>query len=556
MRLAQTVRRSLLCNIHNRHTSVLSSTRKQSNTRLFASSRAPPTTNTNTNTNTQQKNQYQKSNTKSKSKISYINNSQNGQQRFFYTSALKLSKIYDEETLQQTSSEKEQELIKLKLLSKTGSELAHSNLLQKLDIAIDEMNRNQLLELEGKEEIDDKRIIQSMQNVGKLQWEIGSLDDAQSIQEKILSRQIEYYKSQIKTENSTDNLPNHIDIARTLNMIGTIQSRMNQPQEAKRWFDASLQMKKVLFQDLDWHYEIGKTLNGLALIQIQLEDEDCFGNENETSVVAFGTLPRTAALKLFEEAEYHYIYHDENETADRDDDYVGDSMADHPHVGAINCNMANLYRKHGDYPMAVQKYEEALRIHMLWISEEDLTNNGNGDIVNFHMDIGDCLKALRKYENALERYEKALQLHMIVIRQERRRHTELEHEGNDENIELMNSRGEAVLRHNIGMMYAYLEHHQEAMEEYQASLKIKKALDENHPEVAKTLNGLGALHAAMGNHDAALAHFREALYIFRMHSTAMSGEDDDTDEEVIQTKRNIELVEKQIMTNAFGRGRR
>mmetsp|Transcript_20283 Transcript_20283/g.24981 ORF Transcript_20283/g.24981 Transcript_20283/m.24981 type:complete len:268 (+) Transcript_20283:179-982(+) len=51
MRLAQTVRRSLLCNIHNRHTSVLSSTRKQSNTRLFASSRAPPTTNTNTNTN-------------------------------------------------------------------------------------------------------------------------------------------------------------------------------------------------------------------------------------------------------------------------------------------------------------------------------------------------------------------------------------------------------------------------------------------------------------------------------------------------------------------------
>mmetsp|Transcript_15834 Transcript_15834/g.23169 ORF Transcript_15834/g.23169 Transcript_15834/m.23169 type:complete len:150 (+) Transcript_15834:1-450(+) len=111
---------------------------------------------------------------------------------------------------------------------------------------------------------------------------------------------------------------------------------------------------------------------------------------------------------------------------------------------------------------------------------------------------------------------------------------------------------EAILRRNIGMMHAQDGRYQEAMAEYQTALEIKKMFDETHREVAITLNAIGALLATKGESAPALAHFREALSIFRMNSVSgfTMGDDNvnmDMDEDVAQTKRNIELVE-----NTFG----
>lgn len=80
---------------------------------------------------------------------------------------------------------------------------------------------------------------------------------------------------------------------------------------------------------------------------------------------------------------------------------------------------------------------------------------------------------------------------------------------------------------------------EEALRQLESAYVIKKAtLGEVHPEVASTLNGLGAVHATLGNDGEALSYFRESLMIARIH--AVDG--DDKDPQVMQTLRNISLV--------------
>jgi DNA polymerase/3'-5' exonuclease PolX len=47
-----------------------------------------------------------------------------------------------------------------------------------------------------------------------------------------------------------------------------------------------------------------------------------------------------------------------------------------------------------------------------------------------------------------------------------------------------------------------------------------------------------------------LAYFREALHVFRLHSTSLFGFGEDADENIFQAKKNIEMVEKQM--SGFG----
>lgn len=79
----------------------------------------------------------------------------------------------------------------------------------------------------------------------------------------------------------------------------------------------------------------------------------------------------------------------------------------------------------------------------------------------------------------------------------------------------------------------------EALRELESAYVIKKkTLGELHPEVASSLNGLGAVHASLGNDGEALSYFRESLMIARIHAVGS----DEEDPQVMQTLRNISLV--------------
>jgi len=438
------------------------------------------------------------------------------------TIASHAGKLYEEII---PAAEKEKEIKKAELLAETGSDRAYNAILHKLtnaDTRLHELLQNDNVSTE-------QDIIQAMQDVAAIQWNIGMLDEAQTLQEEILSKLVALH-----SDATSGNEPSkHLDIAITMHTIGSIQSRLDNPREANKWFNAAFEMKKDLLSDYSFHYEIGKTLNGLALVKMQIDNEE----EIDTDPLEL--------VRLLGEAENHYTHHGE-----RYDDIQGEEeeqdMADHPHVASINENIAMTYRKYGDLNMALQKYENALRIHKHWVSDEDINLNGNESIMNLNIHCGDCLQGLEIFEQALKRYEEALRLHLLIVRREATQEEGIIAEGSRKLEAITPIAG--VLKHNIGMMHSRGGRYTEAMIEFQAAMAIKQSFGEHHPEVANTLNAIGAMQASKGEGDSALAHFKQALEIFRMNSSVIG--DEDHDEDIHQTKQNIKIVQE----NLAGRG--
>lgn len=435
--------------------------------------------------------------------------------------------IYEDNVL--SSSESEKEIRRIQSIVQTGSEQAYNKTLNALSRATEKLK---LLQSNGEARQED--IVKAMKVVATIQWDLGMLKEAQSTQEEILSKLIAIY--------SPENLmgahpPKHMEIASTMHTIGSIQSRMNNPVEAKKWFDASLNIKEELLSSYTHHFEIGKTLNGLALVKMQLDEEN--GDTSDPFDI----------IQMFNEAEDHYIYHGTRD--DREEDHESDpetkeDFADHLQVASINENIAMLYRKHGDLKMALGRYENALRIYRQQYHDDSTLHGGSEHIINLLVDCGDCLSGLGKYDEALKRYEEALKLHMLLVRHQRKQernsvycHSEV----NSKHVAVVTPLV-GVLKHNIGMMYAYLGNYEEAMSEYLNAVSIKKSFGEHHAQVGITYNAIGAMQGAKGDTESALNYFEKALEIFRMHTSAVG--DEDQDENIYCTKKNIEKVQKSL----------
>jgi hypothetical protein len=89
------------------------------------------------------------------------------------------------------------------------------------------------------------------------------------------------------------------------------------------------------------------------------------------------------------------------------------------------------------------------------------------------------------------------------------------------------------------------------------AVSIKKNFGEHHPEVGITYNAIGAMQGAKGDTESALNYFTKALDIFRMHCSCM--DDEDQDENIYCTKKNIEKVQNSVLggmrKTGGGRGR-
>jgi len=454
-------------------------------------------------------------------------------------------KIYEEGV---PAAEQEQEITRAQSVAETGTEKAYNNLLHKLNEAV-----AQLANIQNDPTSNEHKIIKSMRNVATMQWDLGMMEQAQNLQEEILSNLIQKHSKSTSTSSaSISGPPQHLDIAITMHTIGSIQSRLQNPREASKWFDASLAMKTdLLSSKYSYHFEIGKTLNGLALVKMQLNQEE--GIHTDTDPLEY--------VRMLEEAESHYIHH--GETLEDDEEQDGqvegeEDMSHHPHVASLDENIAMIYRKHGDLKMACQRYENALRIREHW--ENSSSTEGNEHIMSLNMHIGDCLQGMELYEEAMERYKKALEQHLLVVKREKREEREEQKDENEDDGSLVEySRKEAtamtgILRHSIGLMHAHLSNYEEAMHEYQEALEIKRGFGSDHPEVAKTLNAIAALLATKGEGQTAMSHLREALRIFKLlNATSEGGEV--FDEDVIQTQNNIELVEKSLGGGSKSGGR-
>jgi tetratricopeptide (TPR) repeat protein len=170
-------------------------------------------------------------------------------------------------------------------------------------------------------------------------------------------------------------------------------------------------------------------------------------------------------------------------------------------------NQGLVQRLWGDYHSALDKYQQALQVVVDEETKQALL-----------MHMGDMYLALEEPQDALDLYQ-----NLVLI-------------SKDDGIK-------GVLWHNIATIHVEQGDYDLALDEFHQALQLKQDTGgNNHPEVAKTLNSLGVLHAgALAQYPKARECFQQALMIARINA-----EDPSTDADVINILQNISHIEQQL----------
>eukprot|EP00980_Cylindrotheca_fusiformis_P029551 scaffold23505_cov119-Cylindrotheca_fusiformis.AAC.10 len=186
-------------------------------------------------------------------------------------------------------------------------------------------------------------------------------------------------------------------------------------------------------------------------------------------------------------------------------------------------NQGLVYRLWGDYHSALDKYQQALQV----VDNNDDNDNNDNDIQQALMlHVGDMYLALEEPERALEVFQ------------------ELVKSSSSSSSSSSSDKGiQGVVWHNIATIHVDQGEYDLAVDEFHTALELKQETGgENHPEVAKTLNSLGILHAgALHQYPKARECFQRALMIARINA-----EDPSTDSDVIHILQNISHIDQQL----------
>ena len=435
----------------------------------------------------------------------------------------------------------ENELVKAELAGLTGDDAEYDRLVTGLSEALDHLEQTAQNGWEGDD--DAQAMIDALQSAANCYWNLGYLDESRDLYEDSLSRLIDLH-SDDGTGSTGQQPPDHPQIATTLHWLGSIHARSGNPTEAARWYESSLEMKHQVYGNRTYHPEIGRSLNGLALIQVH---QATSSSEGDGGTIGGDEEAWRRAMELFQEAERNYTFANMDRggggrtgiakpaaaaSVEEDEDY-----SNHVDLAMICENMAMLFQQNNEHQAAITRYQQALSIRQ---NNADISGEArssgveDGKILGLMLSIADCYRNSSKFDEAAELYEQVLASHIQATA----------NDGGSKGEGETRTALEGVIRHALGLIHAECGRHELALEQYGIARDIKIALaGHDHPEVAVTLNAAGAVHGASGDREKALAHFRQALQIFQQHSGALG--DDDPD--VINTQRNIRVIEKSAL---------
>eukprot|EP00532_Pseudo-nitzschia_australis_P003979 CAMPEP_0168194770 /NCGR_PEP_ID=MMETSP0139_2-20121125/19431_1 /TAXON_ID=44445 /ORGANISM="Pseudo-nitzschia australis, Strain 10249 10 AB" /LENGTH=595 /DNA_ID=CAMNT_0008118443 /DNA_START=173 /DNA_END=1960 /DNA_ORIENTATION=- len=199
-------------------------------------------------------------------------------------------------------------------------------------------------------------------------------------------------------------------------------------------------------------------------------------------------------------------------------------------------NQGLIYRLWGEFHVALDKYQQALQVVLVDDTETRLALKLH--VADMHLALDESHEALAVFQELLIELASSA--------------TTAESDNNNNNSEQqsVNNLGmRGVLLHNIATIHADLGEHDLALAEFREALAAKQssAGGESNPEVAKTLNSLGALHAgAFGEKHVALEYFQQALLIARIHADVGDGENPANDPDVANALQNISVIEQEL----------
>jgi tetratricopeptide (TPR) repeat protein len=197
-----------------------------------------------------------------------------------------------------------------------------------------------------------------------------------------------------------------------------------------------------------------------------------------------------------------------------------------PGISVVKANLfsliAAMYRDMSNYPMALQKYDEALKIH-----EKNKNKEGMGNTIN---NIGIIYWYQGNYAKAHEKYLKAYAIReeigdlkgisasiwsigMINLSQgDYKKALENYFKALKIKEQLGDKKSIAALYNNIGSVYIYQNNHKEALLQYFKAIKIMEELGEKK-NLAASLNNIGVIYQEQGDYNKALEQHLKALQI-------------------------------------------
>ncbi len=190
-------------------------------------------------------------------------------------------------------------------------------------------------------------------------------------------------------------------------------------------------------------------------------------------------------------------------------------------------NQGLIYRLWEEFDTALDKYQQALQVVVDRDTEWAL-----------RLHVGDMHVALEDPQGALAVYKDLLEVTTSISSSFSNPHQQQKSEEHILGIQ-------GVLMHNIATLHVEQGDYDQALEEFQQALHLKKSAPggEYNPEVAKTLNSLGALHAGVFDEKMhALECFQQALLISRIHADG----DPQTDPDVQAALQNIATMEQAL----------
>jgi len=314
---------------------------------------------------------------------------------------------------------------------------------------------------------------------------------------------------------------------------GKLRMRMRQLGQAQKLYqqalDAYRNQLRLRSPPLEYHPDIGNVHISMAGVHYHRDRHP-------------------ESLDLLREAEQHFVdipaVANGGGESDVETNYHPDLVKCLQHQGLVHRSMQDFDSALQAYERALQAFDDMTETEVV-VGESDYDDVRHEKRLGMQLDVADMTGALDRHRDALELYQRILDEDSAYRGTSKASSSvagssSYDSDSDDEKDVTDGTALEGVVLHNMGKHRASLGEYETAIELLTRSLALKERwLGPDSPDVAKTLNALGAVYAVTKHQNEAYDCFQRSLLIARIHARDGDG---DSDAQVMFALRNLAVL--------------
>eukprot|EP00058_Branchiostoma_floridae_P010069 XP_002595557.1 hypothetical protein BRAFLDRAFT_64626 [Branchiostoma floridae] len=363
-------------------------------------------------------------------------------------------------------------------------------------------------------------IAASLNNLGNAWRNLGAYGKAVSYYEQSLQMRRSIYGEDTA----------HPNIAISLNNLGIAWSSLGGQRKAVSYCEQSLQINRSIYGENTAHPNICGSLNNLGSAWRSLGDHrkaiiyyeqslemglSIYGEDKVHSDIADSLNNLGISWRNLGDNRKAISYSEQSLKMMRS--IYGEDTA-HPAIASSLNNLGNTWSNLRDNIEAVSYYEQSLQMKQSIYGED----TAHPDIASLLNNLGIACSKLRDHRKAISYHEQSLQMRrssLCKLRDHRKAISYFE-----QSLQMTRSSyGEGFAHpdiasslNNLGAAWSNLGDHRKAVSYYEQSLQMRRIIygeDTAHPDIASSLDNLGIAWGHLGDHKKAISYHEQSLQI-------------------------------------------